>query len=135
MLCCLHCSQVSTRQFNIVTPDSDSAILLTTVNNVGSTTLFNLVIYLASPIITQTNNTYTQTFLSNPKTRKLQRNVHDCKIKPRFNFTIIHIHLICLKFYEPKLGNCLKTRHRPRQNLSKRSKYAEPLTFQGWTKR
>ena len=33
----------------------------------------------------------------------------------RFNFTIIHIHLICLKFYEPKLGNYLKTRHRPRQ--------------------
>ncbi len=53
----------------------------------------------------------------------------------RFNFTIIHIHLICLKLYEPKLGNCLKTRHRPRQILSKRSKYAEPLTFQGWTKR
>ena len=45
--------------------------------------MFYLFIYLASPIITQTNNTYTQTFLSNPKTRKLQRNVHDCKIKPR----------------------------------------------------
>ncbi len=43
-----------------------------------------------------------------------------------------------LEFYEPKLENtenCLKTWHRPRQNLSKRSKYAEPLTFQGWTKR
>jgi hypothetical protein len=32
-----------------------------------------LFIYLASPIITQSNNTYTQQFLSNPKTRKLQR--------------------------------------------------------------
>ena len=42
-----------------------------------------LFIYLASPIITQYNNTYTQPFLSNPKTRKLQRNVHDCEIKPR----------------------------------------------------
>jgi hypothetical protein len=29
-----------------------------------------LFIYLASPIITQSNNTYTQQFLSNPKTRK-----------------------------------------------------------------
>ena len=35
----------------------------------------------------------------------------------------------------PTLENtesCLKTWHRPRQN-SKRSKYAEPPTFQGWT--
>ncbi len=38
-----------------------------------------------------------------------------------------------LEFYEPRLENtenCLKTRHRPRQNLSKRSKYTDPLTFQ-----
>ena len=32
------------------------------------------------------------------------------------------------------MENCLKTWHRSRQNLSKRSKYAEPPTFQGWTK-
>ena len=56
----------------------------------------------------------------------------------RFNFTIIHIHFNMLEFYEPntgKYGNCLKTWLRPRQNLSKRSKYAEPPTFQDWTKR
>ena len=51
---------------------------------------------------------------------------------------IIHIHLICLNFMSPTLENmenCLKTWHRSRQNLSKRSKYAEPPTFQGWTER
>jgi hypothetical protein len=55
-----------------------------------------------------------------------------------FNFRIVHIHLICLNFISPTLENmenCLKTWHRSRQNLSKRSKYAEPPTFQGWTKR
>jgi hypothetical protein len=56
-----------------------------------------------------------------------------------FNSRIIHIHLIiCLNFMSPTLENmenCFKTWHRSRQNLSKRSKYAEPPTFQGWTKR
>ena len=49
----------------------------------GDDDFIYLFIYLASPIITQSNNTYTQPFLSNPKTRKLQRNVHDFEIKPR----------------------------------------------------
>ena len=55
-----------------------------------------------------------------------------------FDFGIIHIHLMCLGFMSPTLENmenCFKTWHRSRQNLSKRSKYAEPPTFQGWTKR
>ena len=43
MLCCPHCSQLSTILNNIVTPDSGSTILLTSVNNVGSKTLFNPV--------------------------------------------------------------------------------------------
>jgi hypothetical protein len=37
------CSQLSTMLNNIVTPDSGSTILLTSVNNVGSKTLFNPV--------------------------------------------------------------------------------------------
>jgi hypothetical protein len=62
-------------------------------------------ISLASPMITQSNNTYTQPFLSNPKTRKLQRNVHDAKLNlGRFNFRIIHIHFNMLEFYEPNIG-------------------------------
>jgi hypothetical protein len=43
MLCCPHCSQLSTILNNIVTPDSGSTILLTSVNNVGSKSLFNPV--------------------------------------------------------------------------------------------
>ena len=41
MFCCPHCSQLSTILNNIVTPDAGSTILLTSVNNVGSKTLFN----------------------------------------------------------------------------------------------
>ena len=47
MLCCLHCSMLSTILFSVVTPDCRLiqaqqrwTILLTTLNNVGSTTLF-----------------------------------------------------------------------------------------------
>jgi hypothetical protein len=49
MLCGPHCSQLPTMLNNIVTPDSGSRILfnivdkLASVNNVGSTTLFNPV--------------------------------------------------------------------------------------------
>ena len=43
MLCSAQCSQLSTILFSIVTPNSDSIILLTIMNNVRSTTLFNLV--------------------------------------------------------------------------------------------
>lgn len=41
--CPAHYLQLSTISFNTVTPDSDSTILLTTVDYVGSTTLFNRV--------------------------------------------------------------------------------------------
>ena len=50
MLCCPYCSMLSIILFSIVTPDCrlDSGsticyVLLTTLNNVGSTTLFNPV--------------------------------------------------------------------------------------------
>ena len=50
MLCCPHCSMLSTILFSIVTPDCRLiqaqqcwTILLTTLNNVGSTTLFTAV--------------------------------------------------------------------------------------------
>jgi hypothetical protein len=47
MLCCPHCSQLSTILNNIVTPDSGSTVLFnivwTSVTNVGSATLFNPV--------------------------------------------------------------------------------------------
>ena len=50
MLCCPHCSMLSTILFSIVTPDCGLiqaqqcwTILLTTLNNVGSTTLFKAV--------------------------------------------------------------------------------------------
>ena len=50
MLCCPHCSMLSTILFSIVTPDCGLihdhqywTILLTTINNVGSTTLFKAV--------------------------------------------------------------------------------------------
>ena len=43
MFCCPHCSHLSTILNNIVEPESGVTILLTTVNNVGSKTLFNPV--------------------------------------------------------------------------------------------
>ena len=50
MLCCPYCSMSSAILFSIVTPDrgldsgsTTCSVLLTTLNNVGSTTLFNAV--------------------------------------------------------------------------------------------
>jgi hypothetical protein len=43
MLCGPHCSHLSTILNNIVEPELGVTILLTTVNNVGRTTLFNPV--------------------------------------------------------------------------------------------
>ena len=51
MLCGPHCSQLSTILNNIATPNSGSTILLTSVNNVGRTTLFN-------PVKQQAHNFY-----------------------------------------------------------------------------
>ena len=56
MLCCPHCSMLSTILFTIVTPDcgldpglTTSSIMLITLNNVGSTTLFNPVFNKLQP--------------------------------------------------------------------------------------
>ena len=52
--CCpahINCSQLSPILLNIVTPDSSSTILLKSVNNVGSTTLFNPVKQLGSSFL------------------------------------------------------------------------------------
>jgi hypothetical protein len=43
MLCCTHCSQLSTMLLHPIQAQQYCSILLTSVNNVGSKTLFNPV--------------------------------------------------------------------------------------------